>query len=77
VDTYSCVALIWMRFCNLDGMLGLFEVRARDHKLLATSIESPLNNVFEVVFMSLRAVVLALENWIGKIDTDLDNVSAV
>jgi hypothetical protein len=60
-----------MRFGDLNGVSRLFQIRACHHELLATGVQSTLEDVIEIVFMSLRAMVFSSKDGIPKVDTDL------
>lgn len=63
-----------MRFCNLHGVLRLFDIRACYHELLAAHIESSLQDVIEVVRMSLSPVIYACKHGISEVDSNLSPV---
>ena len=60
-----------MLFCQLDGFLRLFKIRACDHEFGTSGFYSSLEHILEVIVMGLLAMVYAPEDGISEIDTDL------
>ncbi len=63
-----------MLLCQLDGILGLYQVGASDHELDTSCIDGALDHVLEVVFVGILAVVDAMEDGVREIDANLQRI---
>jgi hypothetical protein len=52
-------------------VLRFVKIGSRDHELLAPDIQCTLENVIEVILMSLGTMVFSSKDWISKVDADL------
>ena len=54
-------------------MLRLFEIGASDHEFCAANVSSSLDDVGQIIFMGLFAVITAPENGVAQVDANLFN----
>lgn len=57
---------------DLHGTLGLYEVRAGNHKFLATDLARTLDNIVHVVVVDLLAMIVSSEDRVTQVDADLE-----
>lgn len=60
-----------MRFCDFDSVLRFSKIRSRDHEFLASNIQCTLKDIFEVILMSLSAMIISSKHRISEVDADL------
>ena len=72
--TNRCIAQPWVRFRYFDSMFGFLEIGTCYHELLASSIDGSLYDVFEIIFVTLSAVIFTTVYRIREVDTDLGQV---
>jgi hypothetical protein len=64
-------------FCGqFDSMPRLFEIGSSDHELHTANIQGSLDDIIQIVFMCLFAVVYSSKDWISQVDADLPFVRA-
>ena len=66
------IRTLTVRLRYFNSVLRLFQIRSCDHELLASGVKATLNHVFKVVLMALFTMILAAENGIGEIDSNLE-----
>ena len=60
-----------MSFRYFDSMLRFLEIGTSYHELLAASINGSMDDIFEIIFVTLSAMVFTTVYRIRKVDTDL------
>lgn len=60
-----------MCFCYLNRVFRFLQVRAGDHELLTARIQPALNDILEVIFMSLGSMMYSTEYRIREVDANL------
>jgi hypothetical protein len=63
-----------MPFRYFDSIFRFLEIRSGHHEFLAASVDGSLDDVFEIVFMALGAVILAPEYGVCEVDADLKSL---
>ena len=71
MDADSGVTASGVLFCESDGLFRLVQIRSSDHEFDTPKIDSPLDDLFGVVFMMLLAVILPSIRRIREVDANL------
>lgn len=59
---------------QFDSMPRLLEVGSSDHELHAANIQGSLDDIIQIIFMCLFAVVFSSKDWISQVDPDLPSL---
>jgi hypothetical protein len=60
-----------MFFSQSYSVARFFEIRSRDHEFLTSNILCTLEDIFEIIFMSMLSVVVSTEDRVSEVYADL------